>query len=209
VTRLLLALLSFVAMAQQQSYFVPVTNCRIFDTRSNTATFGGMMQAKETRSFPLLSGPCSLPANAVAWTLNITVIPQPNLLYATVWPTGQPLPTASLLNANFLNGKGGLANGTAVKAGTNGAISIYVSDATHVFADVSGYYLPWSSVTETFTAATSTAFTLSFPPITSPLVFVNGLRQTPPDYTITGQSIVFTAKAAPKTGDIVTVDYSH
>jgi len=56
-------------------------------------------------------------------------VPPAGLGYLTAWPTGQNQPLVSALNS--LNGAV-IANAAVVPAGTGGAISLYVSDATHV-----------------------------------------------------------------------------
>ena len=52
--------------------FVAITPCRLADTRAGGAPFGGPpLGAGQTRVIPVPSGPCSIPANAVAYSLNI------------------------------------------------------------------------------------------------------------------------------------------
>jgi hypothetical protein len=124
--------------------FYPVTPCRIADTRSwagFTGYFGPpSLAGNSSRSFPILSSGCGLPATASAYSLNVTAVPKTNYLgWITVWPTGQAQPVVSTLNA-----WDGLitANAAIVPAGTSGSISIYASDPTDVFFDVDGYYAP-------------------------------------------------------------------
>jgi hypothetical protein len=133
-----------VAGASPALQFYPMTPCRVADTR----TLGGMtgafgppfIAAKASRSFPVLSSGCSVPPNAAAYSLNVTVVPKTSYLgYITVWGTGMPTPVASTLNA--WNGSV-TANAAIVPAGTNGAISIYASDATDVLFDINGYFAP-------------------------------------------------------------------
>jgi hypothetical protein len=54
--------------------FVPVTPCRIVDTRGANGTFGGpALVAGAPRNFPLTSGPCTgIPSAVGAYSLNIT-----------------------------------------------------------------------------------------------------------------------------------------
>jgi hypothetical protein len=113
--------------------FVPVTPCRIADTRNE----GGPMAAQSTRSFDIPHSSCGIPATAQAYSLNVTVVPKGVLSYLTLWPTGQSRPLASTLNSWQGNV---VANAAIVPAGTDGAVSIYVTNDTDVILDVNGYF---------------------------------------------------------------------
>jgi sugar lactone lactonase YvrE len=118
--------------------FVPVTPCRIADTRYGSGDFGApSLAGGTTRSFTIPQSTCNIPATAAAYSLNITVVPAGRLGYLTVWPTGQTQP-----NVSTLNSWGGIvvANAAIVPAGTNGAISMFVSDQTDVILDINGYF---------------------------------------------------------------------
>jgi hypothetical protein len=98
------------------------------------------MGAGTSRSFPVPSSVCNLPATAEAYSLNVTVVPSTDSLdYLTTWPTGQTMPNASTLNS--WTGTV-VANAALVPAGTGGAISIYVSDPANVLFDIGGYFAP-------------------------------------------------------------------
>ena len=118
--------------------FYPVTPCRVADTRNANGPFGGpILSAGSSRGFAIPSSACNIPATAQAYSLNITVVPPAALGYLTAWPTGQTQPYVSTLNSS--NGAI-IANAAIVPAGTGGAISIYVSDSTHVIIDINGYF---------------------------------------------------------------------
>jgi hypothetical protein len=135
----------YFAPPQSSSFqFYPVTPCRVADTRSwagMTGAFGPpSIPGNGTRAFPVLSSSCAIPATAAAYSLNVTAGPTTKYLgWLTVWPTGQPQPVVSTLNA-----WDGLitANAAIVPAGTGGSISIYASDPTDVFFDIDGYFAP-------------------------------------------------------------------
>ncbi len=118
--------------------FFPVTPCRVADTRNGTGPFGApSMAARDTRSFPIPQSACGIPANAQAYSLNVTVVPRGRLSYLTLWPTDQPRPLVSTLNSF----EGTIvANAALVPAGTAGAVSVYVTDATDVILDINGYF---------------------------------------------------------------------
>ena len=120
--------------------FYPVTPCRVVDTRNPNGPFGGpSLAAGGTRSFTVPQGSCGIPTTAQAYSLNMTVVPPGPLEYLTVWPTGQTQPYVSALNA--LQGQVA-ANAAIVPAGSNGAISVYVSDPSNVLIDINGYFGP-------------------------------------------------------------------
>ena len=128
--------------------FYPLTPCRAADSRNANGPFGGpIMSAGTTRNFTIPQSACNIPSTAQAYSLNITVVPPAPLSYLTVWPTGQTQPYVSTLNS--LNGAI-LANAAIVPAGANGAISIYVSDATNVIIDINGYFAPPAASTLAF-----------------------------------------------------------
>jgi hypothetical protein len=129
---------SFTVTTQTGLGFIPVTPCRVVDTRTATGSLGGpTMAAGSTRNFPLPMSACGLPATASAYSLNVTVVPKTKLSYLTMWPAGQPQPVVSTLNSP----KGTiLANAAIVPAGTSGDVSVYVTDQTDVIIDVNGYF---------------------------------------------------------------------
>jgi len=121
--------------------FVTLTPCRVVDTRNPTGTFGGPpIGGNSSRSFPLsLSGnPCNIPSTVIAYSLNVTVVPETTLGYLTIWPTGEGQPTVSTLNSPDGRIK---ANAAIVPGGTpSGSVSVYVTDTTNVILDIDGYF---------------------------------------------------------------------
>ncbi len=120
--------------------FFPVTPCRVVDTRLAAGSLGGpTLAANSSRTFPILSSPCNLPATAQAYSMNFTAVPQGPLGFLTTWPADQTQPLVSTLNANL----GGVtANAAIVPAAANGDISVFVSDPSDVVIDVNGYFAP-------------------------------------------------------------------
>jgi len=142
--------------------FYPLVPCRVVDTRGAQGAFGGPeMEAQSTRSFALPAGGCSVPATAAAYSMNVTVVPDARLSFLTASPTGVARPLVSTLNS--FDGSV-VANAAIVPAGTNGAVSIYVTDRTHVILDVNGYFGPPPAPTPTPTPVpTITSVTVSCP----------------------------------------------
>jgi hypothetical protein len=118
--------------------FVPVTPCRVADTRNLPGAFGGPAIASgSSRDFAIPESGCGIPSTARAYSLNVTVVPFGFLGYLTLWPTGQPLPTISLLNSD-----GRIkANAAIVPAGSGGAVSVFVTNTTDVLVDINGYFV--------------------------------------------------------------------
>ncbi len=131
----------FAAALPSGLLFIPVSPCRLVDTRAGQGKafpFGPpTLVATSLRDIPVLSAGCGIPAQAQAYSLNITVVPQEPLSYLTVWPSGQAQPFVSTLNAP--NGQV-VANAAIVPAGLNGEVSLYVTNATDVIIDISGYF---------------------------------------------------------------------
>ena len=123
--------------------FIPVTPCRVADTRNATGAFGGpAISGGSSRAFNIPQSACNIPSNAAAYSLNVTVVPSKTLDYLTLWPAGQSQPNVSTLNS--LDGRI-KANAAIVPAGTSGGVSVYVSDTANVILDIDGYFVPAGS----------------------------------------------------------------
>ncbi len=123
--------------------FVPVTPCRVADTRNPNGPFGGpFIGAGTTRGFTIPDGSCGIPNTAQAYSLNATVVPKGSLGFLTMFPCGETLPLASTLNSIDGRVKAGAA---IVPAGTNGAVCAFVTNDTDLVLDVNGYFVPSSN----------------------------------------------------------------
>jgi hypothetical protein len=132
--------------------FIPVTPCRVVDTRGAAGPFGGPeLSAAQTREFDIPQSACNIPSTAVAYSLNVTVVPNASLNYLTLWPTGLAQPNVSTLNSDGRV----KANAAITPAGTNGGVDVFVSDASQVILDIDGYFVP-----------AGTASALAFYPVT-------------------------------------------
>lgn len=119
--------------------FVAVTPCRIADTRNPAGPFGGPeMSANSSRDFPIPSSSCGIPPAAAAYSLNVTAVPDAQLGFLTIWPTGGTQPLVSTLNSD-----GRIkANAAIVPSGNNGSVSVFLTDSSHVILDIDGYFAP-------------------------------------------------------------------
>jgi hypothetical protein len=79
-----------------------------------------------------------VPSTAKAYSLNVTVVPPGFLGFVILWPSDQPMPWVSMLNDTDGRIKAGAA---IVPAASNGAISVYATDATDVILDINGYFV--------------------------------------------------------------------
>ena len=128
--------------------FVPVTPCRVVDTRNPDGPFGGpTIQGGTYRIFPIPQGACNIPASAQAYSFNVTVVPQGHLGYLTLWPDGQGLPGVSTINS--VDGR--IKAGASISpAGTAGAVDAYASNTTDLILDINGYFERASSTALAF-----------------------------------------------------------
>ena len=104
---------------------------------------GPRLEAEQERDFPLLRSSC-IPSgvNPVAYSLNITAVPNPQhqyLGYLTVWPAGLPQPDVSTLNNSTATI---VANATITAAAPNGDVAVYASNSTDLLIDINGYFAP-------------------------------------------------------------------
>lgn len=122
------------------SRYVSVTPCRVADTRNPNGPFGGPFLTGGTiREFDIQNSACGIPSTAVAYALNVTVVPKGTLGYLTMFPCGQTQPLTSNLNSLDDRIK---AVAAIVAAGTNGGACAYASNDTDLVLDISGYFVP-------------------------------------------------------------------
>lgn len=126
-------------------YFGPATSeglslytvapCRIYDSRALTSP----SPVINSGSVVVASAGCGALNTAKSFVLNATVVPVQSLLYLSLWGdrTGNR-PNASVLNAP----DGAVTSNLAVVPTTNGSISAFASESTHLILDISGYFAP-------------------------------------------------------------------
>ena len=126
--------------------FVPVTPCRIADTRNPAGPFGApfLHGQAAARAFDIPSSACAIPNTAQAYSLNMTVVPHGPLGFLTAFPCGQPQPLAS--NLNSVDGRDKAVAGI-LHAGTNGAARFFASNDTDLVLDINGYFVPDTDIT--------------------------------------------------------------
>ena len=122
---------------------VPVTPCRLVDTRPGAANLGGRvgplgqgqtMTVSVTGRLPQ----CNIPVSARGIVLNVTAVGGTADSYLTVWPSGRARPTAS--NVNWRAGQGATANQVTALLSEAGSLSVYNHAGTvDVVVDAAAY----------------------------------------------------------------------
>jgi hypothetical protein len=126
-----------VAAVGATARFVPTPPCRLADQRSGLNTV--VLDAQIVRV--VVRGQCGVPADATAVALTVTVDSSttPGAGYVSVWPEGQPIPTASIIN--YYAGQV-RANGAIVGIQAPGTIAVLRSNSAPVIVDVTGWFVP-------------------------------------------------------------------
>jgi len=121
--------------------FYPMTPCRLVDTRPGapSTVSSGALTGGISRTLPILSSSCHVPAAAQAYSLNFTLVPPATVSYLTVYPTGEGQPIVSTLND--LTGTI-VANAAIAPAGAGGSIDVYATQTTDLVVDINGYFAP-------------------------------------------------------------------
>jgi hypothetical protein len=122
--------------------FYTVAPCRALDTRDPAGTYGGpALSAGGTRAFPL-AGRCSIPSNAKAVTMNVTVVAGAAPGTLIVYPSSLALaPNTSVLS--FLAGDN-LASSAWIAVAQDGTSGIAIKNTStssaNVIVDVVGFF---------------------------------------------------------------------
>ena len=128
----------------ERAVFVPITPCRLFDTRADQTAgprhvpLGG----GETFTQPVRghNGNCDVAADADGVAMNVTVVNGTVASFLTVWPADAGRPLASSLN--WVANAPPTPNKVDVKLSATGTISLFNNVGTvDVLADVVGYYV--------------------------------------------------------------------
>jgi hypothetical protein len=122
--------------------FIPITPCRVADTRGNGAPIqGGIFTNSQSRNWTV-AGVCGVVGGAAAVSVNFTVtgspptIPQGAFLLA--FATGDPPPPTAIMTYGPTQT---ISNAAVVPlSAAAGQMTVNVSHSTHVIMDVNGYY---------------------------------------------------------------------
>jgi hypothetical protein len=129
------------APGDDDTTFVPITPCRIVDTRPafRINTFGALSAADTiTVAAHGTNGNCTLPTHAAGLSLNVTAVNPTQPTFLTVWPGG-PLPNASSLNP--FPGMPPTPNAVVTDLSDTGRFNVYnLAGVVEVVIDVNGLY---------------------------------------------------------------------
>lgn len=132
------------ASAPSASAFVPITPCRLLDTRpgdTNVGARAATIGPGETITLDTwgTNGNCTIPAGATALTMNIVSIEPTASSFLTVWPADADRPTASSLN--WVAGQAPTPNNVTAAVSATGRLSLFnLAGSVHVAIDVVGWY---------------------------------------------------------------------
>jgi hypothetical protein len=123
--------------------FVPVTACRLVDTRPAPDRVGphGSLSAADTTTVQATgsNGNCVIPAKAVGLSMNVTAVNGGKQTFLTFWPDG-PLPLTSSLNPS--PGAPPTPNAVSVALSGSGSFNMYNKHGSvDVVIDINGYYI--------------------------------------------------------------------
>ncbi|TDT16727.1 hypothetical protein BDK89_2322 [Ilumatobacter fluminis] len=132
------------AVDVDETTFVPVTPCRLFDLRPGDENVGPRstpLRADETYEQQVAgsNGDCVVPNGISGVALNVTIVEPTAASFLTIYPSDVQRPTAS--NLNWVAGQAATPNKVDVKVSAAGAIDLYNRFGdVFVLADVTGYY---------------------------------------------------------------------
>jgi hypothetical protein len=141
---------SVTAATGSASSFVPITPCRLVDTRpgsDHVGTRATPIGANEAVTLAVwgTNGNCTIPNTATGIATNTTAVNPTAGSFLTVYPAdANPRPTAS--NLNFVAGSPPTPNQVTVGLSAAGAIGVYnLTGTVDVIVDIVGYYQRESS----------------------------------------------------------------
>ena len=130
------------------SSFVPITPCRLLDTRaaSSVGTRATPLTATEifTAAVWGQNGNCVLPSGMTGVSTNIVAINPTASSYLAAFPADAQLPLSS--NLNWVSGQAPTPNAVTVSLSVDGKVSFYNNAGTvDIAVDIVGYYVSSSS----------------------------------------------------------------
>jgi YVTN family beta-propeller protein len=144
------------ADAVDETVFVPITPCRLIDTRPGDVNVGPRstkIAADDTATFGAHDGTdadstCEIPASATAIATNTVAIAPTARSFMTLFPGDVDNPGTA--NLNYVAGQAPTPNAANVPLSPSGEFNVYNAfGEVHVVMDVNGYYQPSSNVGST------------------------------------------------------------
>ena len=130
------------------SSFVPITPCRLLDTRAanRVGSRATPLAATETLATAAwgTNGNCTIPSGTTGLSMNVVAVNPTAASFLTVFPSDQPLPLSS--NLNWIADQAPTPNAVTVAVSSDGRISFYNNAGTvDIAVDIVGYYEPSTS----------------------------------------------------------------
>ncbi len=135
------------AASGNASSFVPITPCRLLDTRSGIGGRTTPLGAKETYTVTVrgTNGNCTIPADATGVSANVTTLDGTRTSFLTIFPADANQPNAS--SNNWVSGQGATPNKVDAKLSADGRVKLFNDAGTvNVIIDVVGFYEPSGGV---------------------------------------------------------------
>ncbi len=133
------------APAATTSTFVPITPCRLIDTRPATQVGprNTPIAAQETYTATVwgTNGACDIPTTATGVSMNVAIVNPTGNSFLTVYPADATNPGTA--NLNWVTGQAPTPNAVTAALSTDGKLAIFNYAGTVDFAaDIVGYYTP-------------------------------------------------------------------
>lgn len=128
----------------ERTAFVPITPCRVMDTRAGTDNVGPRstpIGANESYAIQVrgTNGNCTIPTDAVGVVMNVAAVEGSANSFLTVYPSDASRPLAASLN--WTAGQPPVSNAVTADVAADGRVSFYnLAGSVNVAADIVGYY---------------------------------------------------------------------
>jgi hypothetical protein len=171
-----------------RAVFVPINPCRLLDTRP--ATLVGPRNKPLgpaeifTQQVTASNGNCTIPTDATAVAMNVTVVDGTAGSFLTIWPSDAGKPLASSLN--WQPGQAATPNKVDVRLSPEGRINFFNNAGTvNLIADVVGYYADHNH-DDRYPQKLQVAFDLAAGAVSAPIA-------VPPNVPVSVTGVVVTA----------------
>lgn len=126
------------APGDEDATFVPITPCRLLDTREPAWNLWGPDVTQSLLAHGT-NGACTIPPDAVGLSMNVTAVGPTEPTFLTIWPDDEPMPLASSLNP--VPGQPPTPNAVTTELGPNGRFRVYnLQGHVDVIIDINGYH---------------------------------------------------------------------
>ncbi len=133
------------ASSPTPSAFVPITPCRLIDTRPDTQVGprATPIAAQETYTATVrgANGACDIPTTATGVSMNVAIVNPTGNSFLTLFPADASNPGTA--NLNWVAGQAPTPNAVTAALSTDGKLAIFnYAGTVDIAADIVGYYTP-------------------------------------------------------------------